>query len=524
MLTRALDVASAAMSELGGGPGRVEQRLRTTLAWCRDESYPGLMLDSSLDQIARSWMFRNPDSSPDPSAFAHHRAHARRIQWIAHEIRLPRSLRTGLVKTAQRLAASAQRLARQNASNKRNRQLAAQGAGFRVDWDKSDSSRQSQRIEAMSRKRSQQLIDLQRSGWIVVFETLVLPSHIRPSLKRWRCWGLAGSPDSAQGRQALQDMSKAARPKENSSRRLGGLWCLQSHACEQLHQHAVIAFRDQQEYDDYRKQLEDAYSSETYRWRKLTVLGGFGIGIDVEENAIVMLPLATPDDIRREVQYILRELDVEADLIPGNRHGTFGALAAPKPKVKHDTTPEPSIEAEHHDDDLAAPKPQLMHSTALEPSAEAERHDDDPAPSRLQADPDLIPWQRYSPPTSAFAALCALPMLALILSLITTSLSALCAMMVLITTSLSEQTVCSGVERIRHYSTQAPRAFPCLSIPVQSTSLLLPPIRAPPTAHESPISIHPSTQNPASEDGVRPFVLGPYSPYGAAAAPQPISR
>src|SRR5690606_26253915 len=166
-LVCALGVVDASMNELGGGPRRVEQRLRSTLAWCRDPSYPRLMLDSSPQEMAVSWMYRDPAHSPCRSAAAHHKEHARRLQFIGHELRLPRHHRRGLVRAAEATAASAANLARKNLSKRENVRLRMIGAAYRVDYVKADQQRRRADLDRQTRRYTEGLIELQRAGWIV---------------------------------------------------------------------------------------------------------------------------------------------------------------------------------------------------------------------------------------------------------------------------------------------------------------------------------------------------------------------
>lgn len=339
-LVLALDFVDASMNELGGGSRRVEQRLRSTLAWCRDPSYPRLMLDSSPQEIAESWMYRDPAHSPCRSAAAHHKEHARRLQFIGHELRLPRHHRRGLVRAAEATAASAANLARKNLSNRENVRLRMIGAAYRVDYVKADQQRRRADLDRQTRGYTEGLIELQRAGWIVAFITIVLPEHMRPTLQRSHWWGLAGSPTADDGNEVLRAIRRAALPAKRVSERVGGFWLTQAHDSDQVHTHSHVAFRDQGELDEYLRRLHAAYDRHTCRLRSLSVVGAFGVRFPIEENAIDLQVLAAEDDIRRTVTYSMRELDRGVNLLPsGRRHAPFGALASAI-QVRHNTLPQ----------------------------------------------------------------------------------------------------------------------------------------------------------------------------------------
>lgn len=330
-LERAQSIVRLALTELGGGPRRVEQRLRSTLLWCRDPNYRCLMFDSSPQEIAASWMYRDPAHSPCRSATAHHKEHAQRLQFIAHELRLSRTRRKGLVRAATVTAASAARLARENATNRKNQHLRNTGAEYRVDYVKADKRRRRIDLERLTLDYTERLIKLQMAGWIVVFQTIILPEHARPTIGRMRMWGLAGSPDAQDGAKTLRDIQRAALPTKGSSGRLGGFWVLQAHDSNQLHMHSHVAFRSQQEFEAYQQRLKSAYADHTYQYRNFRVVGAFGVGTPVEQNAIDTQVLPHANDIRRSVIYSMREFDQEVNLLPGRRHASFGALIVKKP-------------------------------------------------------------------------------------------------------------------------------------------------------------------------------------------------
>lgn len=330
-LQQAQSIALSSLTELGGGPRRVEQRLRSTLAWCRDPSYRRLMFDSSPHEIAASWMYRDPTHSPCRSAASHHREHAKRIQFIGHELRLSKDLRKGLARAAAATAASAARLGRENTSNKKNQRLRSKGASHRVDYVKAEQWRRRIDLDRQTLGYTKRLIELQIAGWIVVFQTIILPEHVRPTMRRMRLWGLAGSPDAQDGAKTLRDIQRAALPTKGSSRRLGGFWVLQAHDSNQLHMHSHVAFRTQQEFEIYQQRLKAAYADHTYQYRHFRVVGAFGVGTPVEQNAIDTQVLPHANDIRRSVIYSMREFVQEVNLLPGRRHASFGALIVKKP-------------------------------------------------------------------------------------------------------------------------------------------------------------------------------------------------
>lgn len=320
------------MSELGGGPHRVRQRLRTTLQWCQDKSYLGLTLDASPQELAESWRYRDPAHSPAGSAYAHHKTHAQRIQFISHEIGLSRDLRKGLLTAAMRTAASARTLVLKNTSDCKNRSLTLAGESYSVDYVKADRLARRSRIDTSTRKYMNELVELQSNGWFVVYLTIILPRSARPSTSSKRIWGLAGSPDAAKGAEVLLKIQRAALPSKHSSKLVAGFWRLQLHDCEQVHLHAPLAFPNLQEFELYLQRLNDAYFKHTNSLRNLKIIGGFGIGLRVEDNAIDVQILDTADDIKRVVSYSLRQLDVDVDLTPvAHRYAAFGALTS-KPR------------------------------------------------------------------------------------------------------------------------------------------------------------------------------------------------
>lgn len=336
-LARALCIVDASMNELGGGPRRVEQRLRSTLKWCRDPSYPRLMLDSSPQEIALSWLYRDPSHSPCKSAAEHHREHARRLQFIGHELRLNRDHRKGLVRAAAETAASAARLARNNTANR------GKQPGQHYDYARNDQIKRSIRLSKITGQYSDQLVRLNRQGWIVCFLTIVLPTHARPTLSRSKYWGLAGSPDAAQGAETLLSIFRSAKPKKNVSSQLGGVWRLQEHDSDQVHLHGVIAFKDRQVIAQFLAKLETEFEAKTYQLRNLKVIAGFGVGFEVEDNSIDFHTLPTEADIRRTVVYVMRELDGPVNLLPGTkRYAAFGALLAGSEKKARQRTPSAS--------------------------------------------------------------------------------------------------------------------------------------------------------------------------------------
>ncbi|MAK55626.1 MAG: hypothetical protein CML17_07265 [Pusillimonas sp.] len=221
-------------------------------------------------------------------------------------------------------------MARQNAAKKKNQHLSNIGAAYRVDFVKADLRRKKIDVDRQASRYAESLIELQRAGWIVCFQTIILPETARPSLgRRWHWWGLAGSPDGAVGAQILLDIQRSALPRKDVSNRLGGFWVFQAHTeTDQLHQHGCIAFRSQHELDAYVQRLRAAYASLTYKLRNLRVCGGFGVGFEVEGNAINLQALSGENDIRKSVIYAVRELDSEVNLMPASRrHASFGALA-----------------------------------------------------------------------------------------------------------------------------------------------------------------------------------------------------
>ncbi|WP_162988203.1 hypothetical protein [Alcaligenes aquatilis] len=350
-LERAQSIVRLALTELGGGQRRVEQRLRSTLEWCRDPNYRRLMFDSSPKEIALSWMYRDPAHSPCRSAAAHHKEHAQRLQFIAHELRLSRDQRKGLVRAAERTAASAARLRLENTSKKENQRLRTKGVSHRVDYVKADQWRRCVDHERQVRRYSASLIQLQREGWIVCFQTIVLPEPARPTLSRSNQWGLAGSPDAAHGTQILRQIQRASLPAKAVSKRLGGFWALQSHDSDQVHQHGLIAFRDQQELDAYWKRLNESYANRTLRLRSFKVIGAFGVHQEVGKDSIDLRILSNEDDIKRTVLYSMREFGREVNLIPAaRRHAAFGALTIKKPKPTNESTCEQQSEEKQSGD------------------------------------------------------------------------------------------------------------------------------------------------------------------------------
>src|SRR5690606_22773214 len=204
--------------------------------------------------------------------------------FIGHELKLPTDQRKGLVRTAEATAASAARLARENASNKQNERLRNIGAKYRVDYVKADRRRKRIDLNQQCSKYIERLIELQREGWIVCFQTIILPENARPTLARSHQWGLAGSPDAQHGAKTLLDIQTAAT-KDIASSCLGGFWALQAHDCGQVHMHGLPAFRNQQEFDAYRNRLDASFAAHTYRLRHLKVIAGFGVSSDVKDNA-----------------------------------------------------------------------------------------------------------------------------------------------------------------------------------------------------------------------------------------------
>ena len=306
------------MTELGGGPGRVEQRLRSTLAWCRSPESPALRVDSLPEQIAADhYRYRQQLGG---TASAHHRRHHDRVRACLSELRPPQHLRRSLIKQATALVERARRINLQNISNQKNRTRPT--GEWRQNFLAADARARSREAAGFRRDTIQALERLRQAGWLVDAITITLPPGFHP--KSSHCFGLAGSPSSQDAADTLRRLWAGSKPGP-------GFWRLEEHADGTIHMHSMVAYPSARDRLAHHERLRRSYLRETYRGWSLSVAGGFGLTAPPWECWRFPLHIDTMRDTEHLIQtvrYITKRLCPLVSTLPGRSRGVTGKLLA----------------------------------------------------------------------------------------------------------------------------------------------------------------------------------------------------
>lgn len=271
-LLRAVTIAEAAMVELGGGPQRVEQRLKSTLAWCRSQHCEGLTFDANAAQVAAA--FHRTMISKHKTAYAHALGHARTVQAVSNELQVRPDRRRALVNQALRLSTRARDFALSAMSARANarRDPFDENDQWTRDFARADRRKHKQKSDELI-KSVMRLEQLLASGWIVRVYTICLPAGYHPSSEAY--FGLADSPDADEAAQALRAIVADAMPSRGATARLAGVRRIELHASGTPHCNLVMGFRSHEDATRFETRLKAAYLSRTYHKWNVRVVAGF---------------------------------------------------------------------------------------------------------------------------------------------------------------------------------------------------------------------------------------------------------
>lgn len=320
-LQQARSIALSSLHELGGGPRRVEQRLRSTLNWCRSKQNGSLTLCSTVEQVAKA--HERSHKALRQSAYSHHMRHARTVQAVCSE--LQSQDQHVLVNRALRLAERARDFHNNNISACLNRR------GHDVDVRHRETCRRKRKhADLCAQIRS--LDGLRSDGWIIRVYTLTLPPGFHHTNHRY--FGLAGSPTIDESATILRAIFADAMPNRNATQTTSGVRRIERHKSNVPHLNAIIAFRTQRDVERFDDRLRRAYMRHTSPGRSLTVAGAFGIDClsnDLSELQIYADTIADSEHLYRCVSYQLKNLsDSTPELINGRLYERLGALRANK--------------------------------------------------------------------------------------------------------------------------------------------------------------------------------------------------
>lgn len=331
----------SALHELGGGPRRVEQRLRSTLNWCRSKTKDGLTLCSKVEQVSKA--HERSHRALRQSAYSHHMRHARTVQAVCSELSLDQHV---LVNHALRLAGRARDFYNDNTSACLSRR------GHDVDVTHREACRR-KRTHADLCDEIRSLDGLRSDGWIIRVYTITLPSGFHPINHRY--YGLADSPTLDESAKTLRAIFSDAMPNRNSTLTTSGVRRIERHKSNVPHLNAIIAFRSQMDVERFDARLQRAYMRHTSPGRSLTVSGAFGIDClpnGLSERQICTDTIADSEHLYRCVSYQLKKLsDSAPELISGRLYERLGALRANK---KDDDTTDAVIDIDAPADALDA--------------------------------------------------------------------------------------------------------------------------------------------------------------------------
>lgn len=324
-LVLAMGIVKRAMHELGGGPRRVEQRLRSTLQWCRDEAYRGLTLNAAAKTIGST--FRHTLLKRHKTGHAHVVSHMRTVRSVSHELGLPAPLRRALVNQSRRLALRARDLALTSTSEKLNR-LRDPSDTYRLDLARADRRRRIIKQKDAHFRAVCRLSALQKDGWVVRAITITLPAsyHAGSYLH-----GLAGSPDADQCATTLRALWAASMPSKDVFRRLAGFWRIECTDDKQTpHIHAVVAYKNHREADAHHERLKQSYIRSTYSGWSLDVVSSFGIACPPWCNwsiPIYVEQAHSPEHLAQCVSYCLKGIfSGTPPMVSGRCYAMFGVL------------------------------------------------------------------------------------------------------------------------------------------------------------------------------------------------------
>lgn len=340
-LQQAQSIALSALRELGGGPRRVEQRLRSTLLWCRSKQNDALTLCSTPEQVSKAHE-RSPRALRQ-SAYSHHMRHARTVHAICSELSLDQHVP---VNRILRLAERARDFYNDNTSACLKRR------GHDVDVTHRETCRRKRKhADLCTEIRS--LDGLRSDGWIIRVYTITLPPGFQPANHRY--FGLADSPTIDESAKTLRAIFADAMPNRNSALTTNGVRRIERHKSNVPHLNAIIAFRTQRDVERFDDRLQRAYMRHTSPGRSLTVAGAFGIDClpdDLSERQIYADTIADSEHLYRCVSYQLKNLsDSTPELLSGRVYERLGALRANK---KDDDTTDAVIDIDAAADALDA--------------------------------------------------------------------------------------------------------------------------------------------------------------------------
>lgn len=374
-------VVIPALHELGGGPGRVEWRLPSTLAWCRSEESPGLRLDSTPEEVAADHRSRQLRET----AVAHHKRQLDHVRGCASELRLPEHVRLGLLKRASLLVERARRINLQNCSNKKNRLLPP--GEWRRNFIAADARARSREAAGFRRDTIQALERLRQAGWLVDAITITLPAGCHP--KSAHLFGLAGSPSS-------QDAADTLRRLWANSRPPSGFWRLEEHADGTIHMHSMVAYPSARDRLAHHERLRRAYLRETYRGWSLNVAGGFGLVAPPWECWSVPIHIdriRDTDHLIKAVHYATKALCPLVSVVPGRSRGVTGKLLRPQEEPAHQVLPQKDIRRKlYQGGPRVSPRP----ASHAQPAPESTN----PRP-RVASRPEVSVSTWWRPPTRA---------------------------------------------------------------------------------------------------------------------------
>lgn len=340
-LQQAQSIALSSLKELGGGPRRVEQRLRSTLLWCRSKQNDDLTLCSTVEQVAKA--HERSHRALRQSAYSHHMRHARTVQAVCSELQISNHV---LVNRTLRLAERARDFHNDNTSACLSRR------GHDVDVTHRETCRR-KRTHADLCTEIRSLDALRSAGWIIRVYTITLPPGFHPANHCY--FGLADSPTIDESAKALRAIFADAMPNRNSTQTTSGVRRIERHKSNVPHLNAIIAFRTQRDVERFDDRLQRAYMRHTCPGRSLTVKGAFGIDClsnDLSEVQIYTDTIIDSEHLYRCVSYQLKNLsDSTPELLSGRVYERLGALRANK---KDDDTTDAVIDIDAAADALDA--------------------------------------------------------------------------------------------------------------------------------------------------------------------------
>lgn len=320
-LQQAQSIALSSLKELGGGPRRVEQRLRSTLNWCRSKQNDDLTLCSTVEQVSKA--HERSHRALRQSAYSHHMRHARTVQAVCSELQT--ADQHTLVNRALRLAERARDFAKDNTSTCLNRR------GFDVDLIRSETRKRKRKHAALC-EEIRSLDALRSAGWLIRVYTITLTPGFHPSNQRY--FGLANSPTADESAKVLRAIFADAMPNRNSTLTTSGVRRIERHKSNVPHLNAIVAFRSQDDAERFDDRLQHAYIRHTTPGRSLKVAGAFCIDClpnGLSERQIRTDTITNSEHLYRCISYQLKNLsDSTPELVSGRVYERLGALRATK--------------------------------------------------------------------------------------------------------------------------------------------------------------------------------------------------